>query len=321
MWFAVFMVCTAMVYGNGSTEADLNALTEADMVNTQQLDMKSVSSVRIAYVSGSVMLFRGDSDSLVIKEYMSIDNSEYYARTSYATAANAAKQLVIEQGKLPASGKLHSYVEVYIPASFTGAMEVNTASGNIRSDDPFSFSELSLNTASGSTAVNDLNSNTAVLISTASGNISAQNIAVEKIQVSTASGSITVNGIKSNTTALISTASGSIMAQNIAADEIQISTASGSIRCTVAESTGDIILGTASGDITLGVSKNLGFHFSATVKDARGRLSTPFSDQLYTPVPGSRSATGTIGAEGLAEHELISIDITTHSGSIQVGWI
>jgi DUF4097 and DUF4098 domain-containing protein YvlB len=326
----MFITCAVMAYGNG--------LTEAELVNTQQLDMKDVSSVKITYTSDSVKLFKGDSDSLVIKEYMSIDDSDYYARTSYATAANAERQLVIESGQRPVvvSGNFQSYVEVYIPASFTGAgvMAVNTTSGSIRSDGALSFSAISLESNSGSITVNDIGSDTMALVRTTSGNIRVQRIAADKIQVSTNSGSIYCGTALGNIAVI--TTSGSVdferMNGNVVAKStsgsinfrmlrgaLRANTTSGSIRCTVVESTGDITLGATSGSVTLSLPRNMGFHFSARVMS--GTLSTPFSDQLYSPFSDRHSATGTIGAAGIAEAELISVDITTTSGSIRVEWV
>jgi DUF4097 and DUF4098 domain-containing protein YvlB len=327
MWSAVFIACAATAYGNG--------LAEAKLVNTQHLDLKGVGSVKITYGSDAVKLFRGDSDLLVIKEYMSIDDSDYYAHVSYA-AAHAERQLVIESGERPVVdfGNFQSRVEVYIPASFTRAMAVKVTSGSFRADDALSFSAISLESSSGSITVNDIKSDTTALVKTRSGSIRIQNIAAHEIQLSTTSGSIHC-GTAGGTTA-ITTTSGSVSFERVNGDVFAVSTSgaiglklvtgalrvkttSGSIRCAVAESAGDIALSATSGSVTLGIPRNLGFHFSAEI--ASGTISTPFSNQLYTPFSNRHSATGTIRAAGLAEHELISIGITVASGSIRVGWI
>ncbi|MDR2419379.1 MAG: DUF4097 domain-containing protein [Treponema sp.] len=323
---AAFITCAATAYGNG--------LPEAVLVNTQQIDLKGVSGVKITYNSDSVKLFRG-TDLLVLKEYMSIDDSDYYAHVSYATAADAEKQLVIESGERPVvlNGDFQSRIEVYIPASFTGTVAVKTASGSIRSDDALSFSAIMLESSSGSITANDIKLDTTAIVKATSGSIRVKKIAAEKIQFSTASGSIHCGAADGNIA--ITTMSGNVDFErvngNVAAEStsgtidlkmvtgaLKAHTMSGSIRCAVAESAGDIALSAISGSVTLGVPKNLGFRFSA--KMMHGNLSTPFSDWLYASVSDRHSITGIIGAAG-AEVVLISIDIRTTSGSIRVGWI
>jgi hypothetical protein len=319
MWPAVFIACAAVAYGNGFTEAEL---TEAELVNTQHMDLKDVGSVKITYGSDAVKLFRGDSDVLVIKEYMSIDDSDYYARVSYATAANTERQLVIEHGKRPSSSGVgfgndfQSRVEIYMPASFTGAVAVKVTSGSLRADDALRLSAISLESLSGSITLNDIKSDTAAVVKTVSGSIRVQTVAAKKIQFSTTSGSIRCDVIDGTT--VITTASGTIDLKMVTG-ALRANTASGSIRCAIAESAGDIALSAASGSITLDIPSNMGFHFSANMRS--GSLSTPFSDQLHTPFSDRHSATGTIKAAGFAEHELISIDISVSSGSIRVRWI
>jgi DUF4097 and DUF4098 domain-containing protein YvlB len=324
IWSAVLISCAATAYCGG--------LTEAKLVNTQQLDLKNVSSVKITYASDSVRLFRGDSDLLVIKEYMSNDKSDYYARVSYATEANAEKELVIENGRRPI-GSFQSRVEVYIPASFSRTVAVKTASGSIRSDDALNFSVINLESASGSITANDIKSDTAV-VKTTSGSIKVQGITANDIQFSSSSGSIRC-GVASGNTA-IHTTSGSVDFERVNGDVIadsisgridlqmvsgalKVKTASGGIHCAVAESAGNIALSAASGGVTLDVPQSQGFLFSA--KMTSGRLSTPFSDRLYSPVSDRHSALGIINPDGVAESELIVIDITTSSGSIRVKWI
>jgi DUF4097 and DUF4098 domain-containing protein YvlB len=210
---------------------------------------------------------------------------------------------------------------------------VETASGSIRSDDAFSFSAISLASASGSITVNDIKSDTAV-VKTTSGSIRVQGIAANDIQFLSSSGSIRC-GVASGNTA-IHTTSGSVDFERVNGDVIadsvsgridlqmvsgalKVKTVSGGIRCAVAESAGDIALSASSGSVSLDVPQNLGFLFSA--KMTSGSLSTPFSNQLYSPVSDRHSALGIIAEDGVAESELISINIMTSSGSIRVKWI
>jgi hypothetical protein len=232
-------------------------LTEKDLVNIQEIELENIDSIDIVYSWENISVFKTNSNNLVLKEYMSINKSKYYAHIS-----NFGGKVLIEKGARPfgiGTGILfnvfNARMEVYLPASYTKNIKVKASSGN-------------------------------VILDKINGTVSAE----------TSSGRIELNRV-----------TGSISAK----------AASGAIKCAVAENAGNVSLATSSGKVTLGVPRNLVFKFSS--KTSSGRLSTPFSEKLSSPLSDRNSAEGIIGNETIS-NDIPNIDIRTKSGTIKIDW-
>jgi DUF4097 and DUF4098 domain-containing protein YvlB len=92
---------------------------------------------------------------------------------------------------------------------------------------------------------------------------------------------------------------------------------SGAIKCVVAENARDVSLTTSSGRVTLDMPKDFVFNFSA--RTSSGRLSTPFSEKLFSPVSDRNLVQGIIGNE-TASNDTPNVNIRTSSGAIKINW-
>ena len=98
------------------------------LVNTQQWPSSDILSIVADYHNSAIRLLPGQTQEIVLKEYMSEDNSSYYAKTSVLDV-----ELKITSGDRPSQSAVSftSYMELYIPENFNGAINLHTENGVI----------------------------------------------------------------------------------------------------------------------------------------------------------------------------------------------
>jgi hypothetical protein len=271
-------------------------LTEENLVNVQEIDLENINSVDIVYSWENITLFETDTNTLILKEYMSIDKSNYYALIS-----NSGDKILIKKGSRPfgiGTGILfngfNARVEVYLPKLYAKNVKVKASSGKIEGGDIYTHSEISLETSSGDISVHTITAN-AVKLKASSGNIIFDEIN-GNVSAESSSGNIELNRV-----------TGSVAAK----------ASSGDIKCVVTENAGDISLTTSSGRVILGVPENFVFNFSS--RTSSGGLSTPFSEKLFSPFSDRNLVQGIIGNETTST-DIPNVNIRTSSGAIKINW-
>jgi hypothetical protein len=280
-----------------------------NLVNVQEIDVRHIDDIVILYKSENVTLFKNNSESLIIKEYMNKDNRDYYARI-----VNSGKELVIEAGQRPRAGSFKARIEVYIPVSNKN-ITLRTSSGSIEGNDEYTASTINMESSSGSITVNS------IIVGTVNLKASSGSIRCKKVNgntsIRTSSGSIVLGSINGNVSAEASSGRIELKSAN---GTIDAKTSSGVIRCTAAENTGDISITTSSGGVVLNIPRNFAFNFSSITSS--GSLSTPFSDKLFSPISDRKSVQGVIdGNNTSGGQNLRNISIKTTSGSKRVNWV
>ncbi|MDR3367416.1 MAG: DUF4097 domain-containing protein [Prevotellaceae bacterium] len=314
------------------------------LANEQRIGLSDINSIAISYQGESITLHKSNTDSLIIKEYMKWDNSDYYARV-----AKDGSKLTIMQGERPFLKYIWMWrarVEVYIPTLNTKTITVKTTSGSIVADDEYTCSHVSMESSSGSISINTIAATTASIKAT-SGSINSKKIVGDAV-IQTSSGIISCDIVDGNASAKsssgsirfetvagaanIRTSSGSIslgaVGGNVSAEassgsielkkgngNIRVKTSSGRIDCAASENAEDISLTSSSGSIYLNIPRKSQFNF--TSKTTSGHLSTPFSDKLFSPVTDNNVTQGAIGGDNPKNN----VNIRTTSGSIKVKWI
>ncbi|MDR2149738.1 MAG: DUF4097 family beta strand repeat-containing protein, partial [Spirochaetaceae bacterium] len=117
---------------------------EKHLVNTQEIALENINSVDIAYSWENITLFESDTNTLILKEYMSIDKSNYYAHIS-----NSGDKIFIKKGSRPFGigigilfNVFNARVEVYLPKSYTKNIKIKASSGKIEGGDIDTHSEI-----------------------------------------------------------------------------------------------------------------------------------------------------------------------------------
>ena len=230
-----FLVFALLVVNAAS--AHCGGFWETKLVNEQEFAVDSTDTIEILYGSEGVSLLKSKTNSFIIKEYMSRDNSNYYANI-----INSTDTLTIKRGNRPHFGVFNARVEVYVPAHFIRDISVRTSSGGIKAPDDYTFSRVILHTSSGDISVNTLTAEMAD-IQTSSGGIRCEKIN-GNTAVKTSSGGIRLGGIEGNVAA--KTSSGSIRFDSIKGD-VAAESSSGDIRLGSIE--GNLVAKTSSGSI------------------------------------------------------------------------
>ncbi|MDR1230353.1 MAG: DUF4097 domain-containing protein [Spirochaetaceae bacterium] len=308
-FFVMFFLISNIIAGY------CGGLNESDMVNLQEIELEDIDSIEVAYSWENIKLFESNDDKLIIKEYMSKDDSKYYARISHS-----GNKILVEKGRRPfgiGTGILfnvfNARVEVYIPASYTRKIAIETTSGKIESEGEFFVSEVNIKSSSGNIFANTITAD-AVNLRASSGDIRGGTIN-GNTNIHTGSGNIIFDNLSGDVSAKAS--SGRIVLKCVTGN-VTAETTSGNIRCAVTETAGDIALTASSGGITLELPRNHHFNFSA--RTSAGHISTPFSDKLFSPLSDRHLVQGVIGNE-TASNNNPDINIRTKAGSIKIDWV
>ena len=302
-FFTIILTISSLTFVYGGANSDLA------LVNSQEYKQDQIHSIKVKYNSGRVNIFRSDDDSIIVREYMNHNDSDFFAQIS-----NVNGNLTIEEGNRPLKAviNLRRRIEIFIP--IVENLSVTTSSGSIAANDKITASYVNLESSSGSITINKIEANR-VTLKTASGSIRGDEITGDAAIVSS-SGSIAFGAINGNTQA--NSSSGS-MDLGLVSGDIKAKTFSGSFRSAVTENAGDIAISSSSGSVTLKIPKGLNFDYSS--RSSSGRLSTPFSDRLFSPISDKNLVQGVIGdGEIPLDQKHRNVNITTSSGSINIHW-
>ena len=195
-------------------------------------------------------------------------------------------------------------LDITVPATYTGAISIVTASGDVRSAG-FHGKTIEIRTASGDVSLNDF-SGKLCKISTASGDATVGNARAERMSVNTASGDIVLADSQ-----LVEfrgrTASGGIRVRSVKADGFSSRSASGDI--SLSGLTGKALsAGSTSGELTVSDVTGEKLSFNTTSGDVRLRK---IAGDLE-----AGSTSGDVKAEVLNFQHFIKVSTT--SGDIQL---
>lgn len=323
-----------------------------NLILEKEIDLEGIESISVLYHmnSNDIYLHESESDTLTVKEYSEAEPGE-----------NQISTVTVKDGSLEIKGKKRNltdffwffgyrnamgYTEIWLPASYRGALELSTASGDIDSDVDISLEKnLTAASSSGEIILPDLTADYARLesssgdirienmhvlaresrISTSSGDVTVQNMDGDA-SVDTSSGNVTILGGNGNRE--ISTSSGDTrlygetMAWDISTSsgEIQleakqgcgtISATSGDMQLELERLTGLLSCQSSSGDVNVELSGDNSFRFEADTSS--GDIDTFFDNDLKFSKRGNH-ADGTYG-ENPGEKEVL---IQTSSGDVRI---
>lgn len=243
-----FAVISVFNY-NTKSMSPSSIFKETTLVNTQTIALNDINSLSVEYHSDDVLFYYGDTDELVLKEYMNFTPSnDQLAKLNqngdHVTIKGAKKNFNIN---FSFGNNHNSRAEIYLPSSYSGDLKVTNSSGDIDAD-------LSLNL-------------TTLNAESSSGDIIFSNVSADVVNLTSSSGSIRSNSIEAHSNFAASSTSGDMKLKEVYSENIIVSTSSGSIGIQKAEGnrqissnsgdikisdgTGDSIVSSSSGSITL----------------------------------------------------------------------
>lgn len=134
---------------------------EIPAINTKEWDCSAFSAVEVSYQTDHIYIFPSATDKVILKEYLTEDQSNYYA-----SAETKNNTLTIRSGDRP-TVNYKSYIELYLPNAVLNNIQVETISGAITIENYTGV--LSLSSISGAIVICD--SSIAGNIKTISGGI------------------------------------------------------------------------------------------------------------------------------------------------------
>lgn len=255
----------------------------AELINTQEWDVKDISNINVKYTSDKVYILPTDGDKVILKEYCSSNHSDYYAVTSseYGT-------LSIQKGNRP-SEAFSFYAEIYIPSDCIDILSVDTTSGAITAQpsNNLKVGDIKFISDSGYIDVSNFDAKTVTAYSR-SGVVEIDNI-FAVVNLETYSGKITVTNSECN---------GSLKSD------------SGKISFQTTDITGNLDIYSKSGKIIAELPKDGSYTLSA--KTNSGIVHNYFGEPFIFEVKKKHL----VGSYG--ENPVYSITLTTKSSSIDV---
>jgi hypothetical protein len=322
---AVGLICLLTYSINHGTIGYTYKSSSMKLVNTQNISLDSIDEIDISYRSDDVTLHIGDSEDLILKEYMNYTPED----DELSRIDQSGSVLTIKNGKqvqrfisfdFLSNG---SRIEIYLPSNYSDKLSVETSSGNIDSSFPLKLSDFTATSTSGNIEIDEVYSDR-ISAAASSGNIRFQ-VAEGNRQFSVTSGNIKVLGgvgdssfASSSGNITIENASGNIEAEASSGnidiiDSLgggEIATTSGNIKVDLTSLTEDLEIHASSGDVRVMLPDSDSFNF--TSQTSSGDIRTFFDDVLNYSKKGDE-ASGTVGA-----NPEFDVTIETSSGNIRV---
>lgn len=250
IFFSVLLITLLglMTYAlvNGSDELPLiggiySNLAEAKLINTQTISPEGAENIKIKNSSYDIIFMDSDSEEIVVKEYSSKSKQK-----SFVTVDKSGNTLNITSNKKNVRSWFvlrsnYAYYEVYLPASYKDAVDIETSSGDFSAETNLEFSDFNVNSSSGYVNLNNLRAGN-IYIKTSSGDIRTEYLD-GPAELSSSSGYIEIGDVAGDIK--IRTSSGDVDTGQIDGT-VDISCTSGYV--TVAGG-GDTQIQTSSGDI------------------------------------------------------------------------
>lgn len=272
------------------------------LANELVFSLEGVRDLCISYDDETVTFFKGEDESLVIREYMNRDKKSYHARVRETEGSIE----ISEGGKPFFKGGFLRYVEVYLPESYSENLTVTTTDGTI----DMSAVELDLNllrvdSTSGSFNLNRASAET-LFFSSTRGKLQLGSIAGEQIRIETTQGEVSCEEVRGNVTYTSTSGNGEFASAwgwgTYRAEN------SGRLSVTYVEVTDDLSFYNKNDDLEIVLPGELSFAFEAVTKN--GAVDTDFQGELSAE---DETITGRIGSS-----PSVTVRAETKNGNIEV---
>lgn len=260
---------------------------KAQLRNTQEFEAEDINHIEIAYTSENVVFYPAEDDKITIKEYYMEsrdDGKSLIEKDGDTLRAEGRKEIVVFMFTFGGEER----IEIYLPETYRGSVDVLATSGNIKSDTKLELSSLRAGTSSGNINFNQVYAEKIAAKAT-SGNIRFNCVAGTVREFSTTSGNIRVDSGAGNTKT--STTSGNIEIKELDGG-FSGSAGSGNIKAQFVHVGGDIAVSTTSGNIKLEIPEDSSFSYKG--RATSGMINTDFDHVLAFNKKGNE-ANGTYG--------------------------
>lgn len=272
------------------------------MANELRFSIKNISNITISYDEEKVIFFEGNSDELVVREYMTTNKNSYHAKTDQRD--NSIK--ISEGGKPFFKSGFSRYIEVYLPAFYGGNLIVTTTNGDIDlSDMELKLSSLRIDSTKGKVQLKGAEAKEIYLSST-KGTLETGSLKADQIKLETTSGKTVCEKLEGDVT--YTSTSGDAEIKSAVGCGSYKANNSGKLNVTYLDVAGDLYLFNKNDDVHITLPKNLEFEFQATTKN--GSVSTNFQESVTVD---GRTTKGIVGSR-----PTVTVKVETNDGDIKV---
>ncbi len=320
----------------------LSGVSRPETAHELVFDLEGISEISVSYDEEEVTLFESGSGDLVIREYMTVNNRRCYAKVS-----RTGRSVRVSEGGRPLFDRdFHRYVEVYLPAGYSGNLTLVTTSGNISTAvKNLSVGSLRVHSTSGTVRFGSVSA-LGMYLSTTNGSIECAGLSGGSVFLETTSGRIAVQSADCPAYSFTArTANGTFSFGTVTAGSIGIETKNGTVKCAglngavsyvttggsmdvqsasgcgkyraensgflnvaYTEVTADLFFFSKNGSISLTLPDSLDFEFRALY--GNGTVSVPFREQL---TENGNTLRGSVGSR-----PAVTVCLETKNGNIRV---
>lgn len=272
------------------------------LANEVAFSLDGISEVTISFDEEKVTLYESTNDKLILKEYMTENQSGYYARVDQNNDS-----IKIHEGRKPFfKNSFSRYIEVYLPASYHENLIVTTTSGDIDiSEAEMSLNALRLDSTSGTIQLSTGKAQS-IHLSTTSGILDVGCLDAHTIRIDTTSGNFSCEKLKGNVT-YTATSGNADVRSAIGSGNYTVNNL-GELNVDYTEVTGDLTFFNKNGRIHVTLPADLEFVFEAATKN--GSISTAFPEYVSTQ---EKTTSGTVGV-----HPTVTVKAETRNGNIDI---
>lgn len=272
------------------------------LANELTFSLDGIDELTISYDEETMTFYESEGNELTIREYMTSDNSRYYARTDQSGGSIR----ISEGGKPFFKSGFSRYVEVYLPASCCRTLTVTSTNGLVDlSGTDLSPDALRIDNTSGTIRLRSVNAQS-IYLSTTSGTIEADSLTADTIRIDTTQGRFSCGALRGN--AACTTTGGELDISSAAGQGSYQVLNSGRLHVAYAEVTGDLSFFNKNDDIHVALPADLEFEFEAKTKN--GEISTTFQEWLSEK---DGTVSGSVGG-----HPSVTVKAETKNGNIEV---
>jgi hypothetical protein len=284
------------------------------LVNMKTIPMKDVETLTINSCAGLLILLESKNNSVVMKEYQdesgkntsqgnpsvtSVINSEVDADTGYEFTI----ETVTRVSPFPIGG----YTEVYIPASFRGAISIIAEGGIVRSEvNLYSNRQVDISITDGDLELKQVFARQ-IKIAVSSGSFQAEKLSGTEISLHHTSGLIDIGEVRGRLS--VEALSGPITVRELTGGG-SIVTQAGTINVGLRNAMDDFSCALTTGSITITTPSDLFYNLDAEAKSGAITVTPPRG----TPIKAYGSVQWVFGSEAD-----VTISTRVSTGSITVG--
>ena len=276
----------------------------------------SIDLIQIISRTDGIRIMSGDADQVKISYW------ENPGKFDYDLSESDGKLLLSCKTNGSLLSGIHytlkkTMIEVTVPKSFTGALDLQCASGEVKVAD-VNVGYLKIGCKSGSIQVTDVRSRNEVRVENTSGSIKLCNISSTDITASDKSGSIHLEDIRADGIVSAGLSTGTLKLADIAASgDITVSNKSGVIKLERISTEGSVDAGNTSGGIHFYSLKTAGnITLKSTSGSVKGSIIGKESD--YSIRANAKTGLNNLKGTGTGSKEL---NVKTTSGSIKITFI